>query len=84
MLKKVYDFYGKHKGKVVEFLLMYAVTFTFAAFGYLLSGILLAILIGLAKEAYDKVSGGTFSLKDLTVDAVGIVIGILITILHML
>lgn len=83
-MNKIYDVYSAHKGKVVAFLLLYAVTMTFASFGHILAGILLSVLIGLVKEIWDKVAKRGFYLSDLIVGWTGILMGILLSFLTLL
>ena len=83
-MNKIYDFYSAYKGKVVAFLFLYAVSMTFAIYGHGLAGILLSVLIGVAKEAWDKVAGRGFSLSDLIVGWAGILMGILLSFLTLL
>lgn len=83
-MNKIYEFYSAHKGKAVAFLLLYAVTMTFATYGHALAGILLSVLIGLAKEVWDKVAGRGFSLSDLMVGWAGVLMGTLLSFLTLL
>lgn len=68
----------KHIDKVAHFAITYGIVFTLATHWTLDGAIAVGILFGVAKEIYDKLSYGKFSLGDLLADAVGIIVAYLI------
>lgn len=68
----------KHIDKVAHFAITYGIVYTLADHLTLDGAIAVGILIGVAKEIYDKLSYGKFSLGDLIADILGIILAVLL------
>ena len=68
----------KHIDKVAHFAIIYGIVFTLATHWTLDGAIAVGILFGVAKEIYDKLSYGKFSLGDLIADILGIILAVLL------
>ena len=71
-MKKLMNILSKNVDKVLHFLVNYAVTTSFIAYGYWLAGVVLSAVLSIAKELLDQYLYKGFSWEDILADAVGI------------
>ena len=63
---------SKNVDKVLHFLVTYAVTMGFIAYGYWLAGVVLSLILSVAKELLDQYLYKGFSWGDILADVAGI------------
>ena len=68
----------RYSDKVLHFAITYGIVYTLADHWTLDGAIAVGILFGVAKEIYDKLSYGKFSLGDLIADILGIILAVLL------
>ena len=68
----------RHSDKVLHFAITYGIVLTLATHWTLDGAIAVGILFGVAKEIYDKLSYGKFSIGDLLADILGIILAVLL------
>ena len=71
-MKKLINILSKNVDKVLHFLVTYAVTMSFIAYGYWLAGVVLSLILSVAKELLDQYLYKGFSWGDILADVVGI------------
>ena len=71
-MKRLMNILSKNVDKVLHFLATYAVTVSFIAYGYWLAGIVLSVILSIAKELLDQYLYKGFSWGDILADAAGI------------
>ena len=74
MLQRIIDWFFRTIGtdRLLHFLVCAVIVFTFAQFAPIGVGILVAAILGIAKEVYDAEFGGGADLIDLIADIIGI------------
>lgn len=75
-LKKVFEVVKKHADKIAHFAVCFAIVLAAGVFrnGWLLlAGVIIAVIISIAKELWDSSASGKFDWIDLAADAIGIV-----------
>lgn len=77
MFKKLIAFSQKHIDKILHLLMCYVIVFTFMSFGHPFIGLIVALVLGIGKEIYDKISSNKWDWYDLLADLSGMVLGIL-------
>jgi hypothetical protein len=81
-MKRLIKFIGntlvKHIDKVAHFAITYALVYTLADKWDVNGAIAVGILVGVAKEIWDKLTDGKLSIADLVFDVLGILTAILI------
>jgi hypothetical protein len=68
----------KHIDKVAHFAITYGIVYTLADKWDVNGAVAVGILVGVAKEIWDKLTDGKLSVADLVVDVLGIAIAVLI------
>ena len=63
---------SKNVDKVLHFLVTYAVTMSFIAYGYWFAGVVLSLILSVAKELLDQYLYKGFSWGDILADVAGI------------
>lgn len=53
-MKRLMNILSKNVDKVLHFLVAYAVTVSFIAYGYWLAGVVLSVILSIAKELLDQ------------------------------
>ena len=71
-MKRLMNILSKNVDKVLHFLVTYAVTMSFIAYGYWLVGIVLSVVLSIAKELLDQYLYKGFSWRDILADVIGI------------
>lgn len=71
-MKRLMNILSKNVDKVLHFLVTYAVTVSFIAYGYWLAGVVLSVILSIAKELLDQYLYKGFSWGDILADAAGI------------
>ena len=71
-MKRLMNILSKNVDKVLHFLATYAVTMSFIAYGYWLAGVVLSVILSIAKELLDQYLYKGFSWGDILADAAGI------------
>ena len=71
-MKKLMNILSKNVDKVLHFLVTYAVTTSFIAYGYWLAGVVLSLILSVAKELLDQYLYKGFSWGDILADVAGI------------
>ena len=71
-MKKLMNILSKYVDKVLHFLVTYAVTMSFIAYGYWLAGVVLSLILSVAKELLDQYLYKGFSWGDILADVAGI------------
>ena len=71
-MQKLMNILSKNVDKVLHFLVTYAVTMSFIAYGYWLAGVVLSLILSVAKELLDQYLYKGFSWGDILADAAGI------------
>ena len=72
-MKRLMNILSKNADKILHFLATYAVTVSFIAYGYWLAGVVLSVILSIAKELLDQYLYKGFSWGDILADAAGIV-----------
>ncbi len=82
-LKKVFELIKKHADKIAHFAVNFCIILAAGIFrnGWLvLIGVLIAVVVSISKEIWDKATGkGVCDWKDLVADAIGIVAALIFT-----
>lgn len=82
-LKKAFEFVKRHADKIAHFAVNFCIVLAAGIFrnGWLvLIGVLIAVVVSISKEIWDKVTGkGVCDWKDLVADAIGIVAALIFT-----
>ena len=71
-MQKLMNILSKNVDKVLHFLVNYAVTMSFIAYGYWLAGVVLSAILSIAKELLDQYVYKGFSWRDILADVAGI------------
>ena len=71
-MKKLMNILSKNVDKALHFLVTYAVTMSFIAYGYWLAGVVLSLILSVAKELLDQYLYKGFSWGDILADVAGI------------
>lgn len=71
-MKKLINILSKNVDKTLHFLVTYAVTMSFIAYGYWLAGVVLSLILSVAKELLDQYLYKGFSWGDILADVAGI------------
>ena len=71
-MKKLINILSKNVDKALHFLVTYAVTMSFIAYGYWLAGVVLSLILSVAKELLDQYLYKGFSWGDILADVAGI------------
>ena len=71
-MKKLINILSKNVDKALHFLVTYAVTMSFIAYGYWLAGVVLSLILSVAKELLDQYLYKGFSWRDILADVAGI------------
>ena len=71
-MKRLMNILSKNVDKVLHFLVTYVVTVSFIAYGYWLAGVVLSVILSIAKELLDQYLYKGFSWGDILADAAGI------------
>ena len=71
-MKRLMNILSKNVDKVLHFLVTYDVTVSFIAYGYWLAGVVLSVILSIAKELLDQYLYKGFSWGDILADAAGI------------
>lgn len=78
MIKEFISKVCKHADKVLHFLACYGVTITFMLTGNWSIGVIIAVILSIAKELFDQWSYGGFSWGDILADVFGIITALII------
>jgi hypothetical protein len=78
LIKFIENTLVKHIDKVAHFAITYALVYTLADKWDINGAIAVGILVGVAKEIWDKLTDGRLSVMDLFVDMLGIGLAVLI------
>lgn len=78
MIKELVSKVCKHADKVLHFLACYGLTITFVLAGNWSIGVILAVILSIAKELFDQWSYGGFSWGDILADVIGILSALII------
>jgi len=76
IILRLYNLALSNVDKLLHFSISYAIVLTLILKVSPLVGILTGVLLGIAKEIFDKVRGGKFDFLDLFADALGIILAI--------
>lgn len=71
-MKKLMNILSKYVDKALHFLVTYAVTMSFIAYGYWFAGVVLSLILSVAKELLDQYLYKGFSWGDILADVAGI------------
>jgi len=74
LIKFIENTLVKHIDKVAHFAITYSIVYTLADKWDMNGAIGVGILVGVAKEIWDKLTDGKLSIADLVVDVAGIVV----------
>lgn len=78
MIKELINRISRHADKVLHFLACYGLTMTFILAGNGSIGVILAVILSIAKELFDQWSYGGFSWGDILADVIGILSALII------
>jgi hypothetical protein len=78
LIKFIENMLVKHIDKVAHFAITYALVYTLADKWDVNGAIAVGILVGVAKEIWDKLTDGKLSIADLVVDVLGITLASLL------
>ena len=78
MIKEIISKMCKHADKMLHFLVCYGLTMTFMLADNWSMGVILAVILSIAKELFDQWSYGGFSWGDILADVIGILSALII------
>ena len=79
-MRRLMNILSNNVDKVLHFLVTYSITVSFSVYGYWMIGIVISIILSIAKELLDQYLYRGFSWVDILADATGIVIALIFCI----